>query len=277
MHQRAPFTTEKLTLKSLTAETGLERFDKALSGRWKCRLSVVTPLCIKTSFEQQRRWKIERPFIPATSIRGMIRNTAQILGAGCGRLYGPDWEVPRHLAPCSPPNACVVCRIFGFAEKVEKVEKQDTWQSKVRFFDALTLEKTEWVLLNTDDRSGWGGGEPVVAAGWALFPHLKENLPRGSTPCIEKGSIFEFDVEYLNLDAEELAVLRLAITLKSAGPPLVHKIGFAKSLGLGSCLISIINDAPIKDLIRQTEIERQTARYIAMPGFQAITRWREAK
>lgn len=271
MHQRAPFSRHTPTLKPLTSEEGLQRLDKALSGRWKCRLTAVTPLCIRTSFEQQRRSNSKPLFIPATSIRGMIRNVAQMLGAGCGRTYSPEWELPRNLAPCSTASACVVCRTFGF------VQGQESWQSKVRFQDATAQGRAEWITLDTDDRSGWGGGEPEEKAGWALFTHQDEDLAMGKTPCLRESTEFDFEVDYLNLDAEELAVLRLALTLEGGGKKLVHKIGFAKSLGLGSCLIRIANDAPLKDPLRQAEVTRQTARYLGMPGFQAIERWREAK
>jgi len=268
MHQRVPFTEADLHKRSIADLPGQERWDKASSGRWKCRLEVVTALCVKTAFAQQYNAKAKSIFVPGGSLRGMVRNAAETLGAGCGRFYDPISQMPRRLVTCSQNAVCMVCRTFGF------VEGQNTWQSRVRFTDAISPTGWTWELLDAEDRRSHGGASPENERGWALFVHEQEDLAKGRIPCIAAGAMFDFGVEYQNLDAEEFAVFRLALTLQSGAMHLVHKLGFAKSLGLGSCRVSIMKEPEIKDATRKQDVERHAARYSTAPEFQEIARWR---
>ena len=266
MHQRVPFAIENLHKKPLKQSSGQERWDKATSGRWRCQLKLLTPLCVKSAFDQHHRTK-SPPVIPGSSLRGMIRNTAEMLGAGCGRYYSGGRELPARLATCNESSTCPVCRTFGF------VEGKQTWQSRVRITDAIVMGKWQWELLAADDRRVYAGGEPEVREGWALFVHSDEYLPGGRVPCVDRGAVFEFGAEYQTLDLEEFAVFRLALTLQGGGEHLAHKLGFAKSLGLGSCRVTIINEPPVRDTTRQADLDRETKRLTEMSGFQAMARW----
>ena len=88
---------------------------------------------------------------------------------------------------------------------------------------------------------------------------------------------FVFRVEYQSLDAMELAVFRLAVTLQAGEDALVHKLGFSKSQGLGSCRVRIGKGDEIADAVRREALERETRRYANMNGFRELVRWRTEK
>lgn len=240
MPNRVPFTHHPLRKRACKSTTGLERLDAKRSGTWICELEVLTPLCINsTEFRMQRKeWNGEAA-LPASSLRGMIRNVAEVLGAGCGRFYGAP-DLPESLRPCDENGACLVCRVFGF------VRPSFTWQSKVRISDTRRAKVT-WSGYNLNRRSldfEQYDEDPAVAVkkGWGVFPSFRPGyLPKGDVGCIEPGARFQFRVDYANLDDEEYSVFRFATTLSSAerGVSLTHKLGFAKAIGLGSCRVRI--------------------------------------
>ena len=76
-----------------------------------------------------------------------------------------------------------------------------------------------------------------------------------------------FRSEYLNLDEEEYAVLKFALTLEYGDVKLCHKLGYAKALGLGACTISIPGD---KSEPAGTALDR----YLRLPGYQVLKQFR---
>jgi len=164
----------------------------------------------------------------------MVRNVAEMMGAGCVRFYsGGGWG--RNLEECAADNACLVCRIFGFT-------KHDySWAGKVRFSDTgrVAVNWTAYEVSTTRPILDKSNGE-----GWIVFPHSAPPAAtgRGSTWFARAPVAFPFRVEYLNLDPEEYAVFRFALTLSHAKFQLCHKLGYAKSLGFGACRITIAND-----------------------------------
>jgi hypothetical protein len=198
----------------------------------------------------------------------MVRNAAEILGAGCGRLYSGGRELPVELSPCKDTGTCVVCRVFGF------VDGKTTWQSRVRFSDATSVGEVRWQRLDAEARSGRGGSDPEREQGWAVFVHRDEEPSSGRVPCVAPGAKFRFGVEFAGLDETEYAVFRLALTLHAGQHRLVHKLGFAKSLGFGSCEVVILNEGEIKDAVRREAVTKATERYAALGGFQELVKWR---
>ncbi len=268
MQQHAPFETRGLNTKPLSAVAGLERWDKTTAGRWQCELTVLTPLCVKSAFEQQYKDRAKLAVIPGSSLRGMVRNTAEILGAGCGRFYKGGRELPSGLSPCKESAVCVTCRVFGF------VEGKTTWQSRVRFTDAVSQGDPRWKNLHVEVGSRGGTGAAASAPGWAVFEHKEETHVDGRVPCVGRSVKFRFGVEFVGFDATDYAVFRLALTLQAGEHHLVHKLGFAKSLGFGSCRVEVLNEAAIKDATRREGVAAETDRYAAMGGFQELIEWR---
>lgn len=240
MPERISLTSVALHRRSCETEPGWERRDPKSSGRWFCRLDPVTPICIHSHFEQQQRHqrglREQTAVIPGSSLRGMVRNVAEMLGAGCQRLYGTSDN--SLLKECTKDAACVVCRVFGFVQGAP----QYCWRSKVLFSDA-TAKGVSWRGYALAAGRHAGGRDTGRESGWAVFRHFEPGAFRaGSDWCVMPGRPFFFRVEYINLDPEEFAVLKYALTLEWQGEKLHHKLGFAKSLGLGGCRITILED-----------------------------------
>lgn len=260
MSETVPFTTQALSRKPCSEEPGHDRRMRKGSGIWACELTTVTPLCIQSYFS---KLKDDDPAIlPGSSLRGMVRNVAEMLGAGCARFHPDGGRIGALLAACSEKNACLTCRVFGF------VEGDYAWAGKVRFTDSRP-RKVQWERyslpnMQRDPHNDAAGG------GWILFPHKLAKLNPGTTRCVRAGEKFGFRVEYLNLDEEEYAVLKFALTLEHAGVRLCHKLGYAKALGLGACTIAITGDrsespGPVID------------RYLGLPGFQVLKQFRSQR
>src|SRR5262249_13726408 len=135
--------------------------------------------------------------------------------------------------PCTEQSACLVCRVFGF------VHSDYSWAGKVRFHDT-TPAAVKWAKLAVS--RDWGRGADDGGSGWRVFPHREVKLPLGNLRCAAEGSKFQFRIDYLNLDPEEYAVLKFALTLRYGDIVLCHKLGYQKAQGLGSVKVSIPSD-----------------------------------
>ncbi len=261
MSERVRFTSELLERRPCADEAGQERRVKSrYSGAWICALEALTPVCIQSAFAKLT--DKDKAFLPGSSLRGMVRNVAEVLGAGCAEFHEGRPEPPEILAtPCTEEAACLVCRVFGF------VHGDYSWAGEVRFHDTLSAA-VPWVKFGLS-RAGFGGGGDGEE-GWRVFPHRLPKLPEGRIRCAATGSKFQFRVDYLNLDAEEYGLVKFALTLQHGEIDLCHKLGYQKAQGLGSVLIRTPNDksAPIGP-----DIERYLATR-SFAEFQGYRRYR---
>jgi hypothetical protein len=224
-----PFGAEPVDRKPCASEPGHEILNAPgmRTGRWQCTLRTLEPLSIKAVFEPLAP---RRPaYIPGSSIRGMVRNVAEMMGAGCGRYYDDDMKLPDNLTVCNEGAACQVCRIFGFTDG------EYAWASKVRFSDTEPLLRTPWVRLEVPNQR-----EALTdnGRGWRTFRSY--GGPTGYGPhvyCVDKKAEFRFMVDYRNLSEEQFDLLLFCLTLQDGNEQSVHKLGYAKSLDLGACLI----------------------------------------
>jgi len=221
MSERIPFPFPGPARRALAGEAGQDRRDRFTSGAWRCRLHTLAPVCIRSLFDQLAP-KGAAAFLPGSSIRGMVRNAAEISGKGCA------------LSGCSEAGACIACRIFGF------VAGNFTWQSKVRFSDSDPVPVT-W---ERHDVSNPPPGA-LPGEGWLVFPAEACDAWNGPVPFAPKDTTFPFTVDYWNLDPEEHALLRYALTLDDGSEQVCHMLGFAKSQGFGACTIDIDQDAAL--------------------------------
>jgi CRISPR/Cas system CSM-associated protein Csm3 (group 7 of RAMP superfamily) len=218
------------------------------SGTFQCVLETLTPLTIKQHFLDLK--KSNKPaWIPGSSVKGMVRNVAEILGAGCTLYFGSAAPKPP-ISPCAAGAACLVCRVFGYAPP----KQEGGWQAKARFYDTELVRPPEWIssFIASKRRSGQGQysavEQPDHAEGWKIFLHTADAGGYGSgaaVPSVPKGALFPFRVKFENLDEEEFAVLRFCISLQHhclehGTFHLCHKLGYGKSLGMGSCNIRIV-------------------------------------
>jgi hypothetical protein len=248
------FAKKAPPVRSLKEEPGYDRW-VPFSGSLVCELEVLTPLCIHSVFRNMQ--DSDEPFVPGSSLRGMVRNMAEMLGAGCGRLYERQSQLPA----CNSAMPCLVCRTFGF------IDGDKGWAGKVRFRDArrgagvtTTRARPAWVMCDVPfQRDPHQPGQ-----GWIIFAHNPGFRPaRGKTRCLDAGEKLQFRVDCMSLDSEEYAVLRFALTLQTPQFHLPHKIGYAKGAGFGGCRIRILSEKapPLGPAIDP---------YLSTPGFRQI-------
>jgi hypothetical protein len=255
MSETVPFTRRPLARRACADEPGHDRRPRQNSGVWSCTLKTLTPLCLRASFSTLG--DSDTAFLPGSSLRGMVRNVVEILGAGCLRFY-EDGSRPADLETCNRQGACPACRLFGF------VEGDFGWAGKVRFGDSRPARVAweKYRLPRERPPHNQSGGP-----GWILFPHGSPRLEPGPVRCVAANQSFIFRVEYLNLDAEEYALLKFALTLRHKEFDLCHKLGYGKALGLGACTVMINND-------KSAEIGPEIDAYLGEPGFQVFARHR---
>lgn len=283
-----------------------------ISGVIECRLRTLTPLCEKQLFSDLKS-RGRTPYLPGSTLKGLVRTTAQMLGAGCGGMqyskpeHG-DVTLPPHLAGCKSESACLVCRVFGYS--VEKTEFG--WAGKARFRDSDEVNAwtdQSWETMGIDGvitpsrpPARWqdpgprhrpfyfepGTDKPL---GWKVYRHakyvVKPDPEFGSDACVPAGREFRFQVEVENLTEEEAAVFSLALTLKHECPVhkgknsvgLSHKLGYGKSIGMGSCDIEIVEFRPISaSRLLGAENDARTlpacgvTKYIDSPSFRDMER-----
>lgn len=239
MRVTVPFTQRPLSRSATAGDAGHRAKVPQRSGSLSCRITLATPTCFHSDY---RNAATVVPFVPAASLRGMLRSMYEVLGASCARLIpNPPPRMPRELNPCDPKLTCIACRSFGFTDG------QFAWAGKVEISDARLATPAHWVHLNLRRQYQ---GQPGPADGWVLFEKSAYNLtPQNpphnmSTRCAPANSCFTFRVHYHNLDPEERALLLFALTLRHENISLCHKIGYAKALGLGQCTITITDKEP---------------------------------
>jgi hypothetical protein len=255
MSETIPFPTDPLSRKPCEEAAGLDYARPGLfSGTWRCVLVNESPLCIRTAFRGGGTASI-----PGASLRGLVRNTAEMLGAGCARY----WDKGRSddLRACTRENACVVCRVFGFVETGEDF----AWTGRVRFSNSERVKVT-WV--RRDMPAHQRPAHDDKRDGWVVYPAVPCSDQSGPVICAAEGSRFPFSVDYFNLDVEEYAVLKFALTLRHGEMHLFHMLGYGKALGFGACRIEIPKDT-------SPDIGSEIDRYLAGEPFLDFKYWRD--
>lgn len=252
MSQRVPFTTQDLT-KNPCSVNGHDRRPRDGSGVWLCKLTTLTPLTIHALFRNLREQ--EPAYLPGSSLRGMVRNVTEMLGAGCARFY--DCPSVATVGRCTREATCIGCRLFGF------VEGDFGWAGKVRFEDTAP-QPLLWVRYQMPSQ------RPAQASGsgWIIFPYVRPRLEPGPIRCVPEQTSFQFRIAYTNLDAEEYSVLKFAVTLKHGATTLCHMLGYGKSLGFGACVVEILKDTT-------PPIGPEIGRYLAQPAFTQLQTYRK--
>ena len=289
-------TLNKKPLKAGVA-AGHERYrtDGHYSGTFTCVLKTLTPLCLKAHFAGLAAGSTA--YLPGSSLRGLVRNTAEMLGAGCTAFYRDGEKRPevKGFEACGKENACLVCRVFGYSAEQEDL----SWQGKVRFFDSERTEGVKWGKIPGGGTARWQNygakhtpfyfedEQREKPRGWKVYRHARKVTAAANefagAVCVPAEQEFQFRALYENLDDEELAVFRFALTLEHecaehAPVRLCHKFGYGKGIGLGSCEIRIEKDERVepKRYFPRESSGAETAgacplgKYFAEPGFAAM-------
>lgn len=201
------------------------------------------------------------PFIPGTSIKGMIRSLAEYIN-GDPPIVGDN-----SYRPDSSENIPMTFNMFGY------MGKGSILKGKISFSDAISKEK-----IKAGIQKNYLPGSPKKThsafyshdnlqkfyfhQGEHYNPELKSgNVPetnsKGNKPinieALPPGNIFKFNIYFENLSEKELKLLLYCLSLekglsKTIGKgesafevngDMAHKIGRAKSYGLGSVRIDL--------------------------------------
>ena len=235
-------------------------------GSLVCELEALTPLHIKESGEpsfqddehygydffsisppknEKKKPMNQREYaIPPSTLKGSIRSIynliSQIQCSGCKSI----------------DQLCDTCRLFGWVGHGNKTE--NALMGRLRFSFARPMEDLKFKWYGA--AFGYKGKKSKVVSGTRLFPHTHEpneavshhgneetpnNLQKNITlnRFAEPGSRFLFQVDFTNLEMEELMKLGWSLEMDE---DMAHRMGRSKALGFGSCKIKI-KEASIVD------------------------------
>jgi hypothetical protein len=247
-----------------------EKF-RANSGRIHCTIENLTPLFIGGNRDNSQQFLTRngKYIIPGSSLKGMLRSLAEIIGGGCS-VTDSNGRFNKTYASCNKVGSlCVTCRMFGMMERGRgaKVHK-----GKVFISDALILEeKTETKLFDVQLFSQGMRHEPFYRTPqtgrldgksrkfYFHQPKRKNSAlePTNIQKFVDKknailpGCQFEFEIDFVSLEKFELELLVYVLALEEnvdviiedgdipLKGPMRHKLGYAKPLGLGSCRIDL--------------------------------------
>ena len=247
-----------------------EKF-KANSGRIYCTIENLTPLFIGGNRNNPQFLTSNGKYIiPGSSLKGMLRSLAEIIGGGCSVTDSKN-RFNKTYAVCDKVDSlCVTCRMFGMMErgKGAKVHK-----GNVCISDALIREKNpETKLFDVQLFNHATKHEPFYRTpqtgrrdGKSRKFYFHQPKRKNSVPSIPQelmnqakkinailpGSQFEFEIDFFNLEKSELELLVYILALEEnveiviedgeipLKGPMRHKLGYAKPLGLGSCRIDL--------------------------------------
>jgi CRISPR/Cas system CSM-associated protein Csm3 (group 7 of RAMP superfamily) len=200
--------------------------------------------------------------IPGSSLKGLLRCVVETLGNGCLTLFDGQYErgninyrriVPDQFQHCSTTEKlCIACRTFGMLKErtsgvfLGKVNISDatSYAGKVYKYDpiytaVLVEPKPHHEAFYLDETRKHIAGRKfyfhhspdadlLTARGPVFFSGRPAN--RYIQP-LDYDTQFHFRIDFTSLEADEFAVLLLAVALEEN---MRHKIGYGKPLGLGS-------------------------------------------
>jgi CRISPR-associated protein Csm3 len=248
------------------------------AGWLECTLTALTPLLIgdgKNAGEFIKSRSTNAPFIPGTSIKGMLRSLAELLGNACIPFPKDDHaDVAHSLGEASRGQGHgwqldIVARTFGF------LDGGRVFSGLIRISDAHPVEPNLRPLPPTDVVVG----QPRPQSHKVFYPQdkkarkfyhhhvgrttlvpappeIKQTRPAKPLP---PGTQFRFRVDFENLRDDELALLlyclvledEVTVTLSPAAlgrddrqpqtlrGPMRHKLGACKPQGGGSVHIQV--------------------------------------
>jgi hypothetical protein len=250
VERRAPNTDEKF---------------QGQTGSLECSLNNISLLFIGGGSQGQDRFisRQNRPFIPGSSLKGMLRSLAEIVGGGC-------FVAPSDHSCTDARNLCVACRMFGM------LHRGDVHKGQVSISDGeLQDERPQWrqvsILQGQPKKEHRSFYKHPLTGEWAqnmmkMYFHqpqrTRDVLPvpgplqqrAVSKQMLAPGHTFTFKVHFENLEDEELDLLlyilaleeQVSVTLRpdelepiTLQGPMLHKLGNAKGQGPGSCRIAV--------------------------------------
>jgi CRISPR/Cas system CSM-associated protein Csm3 (group 7 of RAMP superfamily) len=224
------------------------------SGAIHCQLQVVTPIFtpavtirVAGSPADLRFFRMNnRPALPGSSLKGMLRNLAESICNGCS-----PFDNRIHPTCRSIKELCPACRIFGY------LKSQNVHAGHISISDAIGQDGYEFgerVWLKELSSPKPQRHKPFYESaaqerGRKFYYHQQHiqdeaDIPAEGKPTHRNVRIeplvrgaFDFTVRYWNIEALDLGLLLHALELPQE---MYHKFGMAKPLGLGTVRIDII-------------------------------------
>ena len=200
--------------------------------------------------------------IPGSSIKGMIRSLAEIVGGGCislssslyfkGKYSYNHAREPKDFAPCNDiKKLCVTCRMFGF------LERSNVWKGLVAPGEGKWLgdsrPKTQKfnVIVGTPKPDHYSfytidntvrGRKTYYHANSITVSNAAHNAAYGARQTINvtaigAGEKYQFSIYHQGLDKFEYSLLLYAVFLEEN---MAHKLGWGKPRGFGTVKITPI-------------------------------------
>jgi CRISPR/Cas system CSM-associated protein Csm3 (group 7 of RAMP superfamily) len=266
------------------------------SGLLSCRLTTQTPLFVfdpafartTRGEHQSAQFPVRRgeAIIPGTSLKGVIRSVVEAVEASCLTLFDGVYRgggitrgkslttrVPAEYRRCSDlSKLCPACRLFGtlnggtvFTGKVAisdaRAKSGDYKLLGQLVLDVLSAPKPEGrprIYTQSDGKT---------IRGRKFYRHQldgvltrlgqKQDGQNKTVQPVDKGAVFTFTVEYVDLRPAELRLLLYALVLEET---MWHKVGMGKPIGLGSVQLEVTE---------WLRIDRR-ARYLTLGGGLAV-------
>ena len=238
------------------------------SGKIVCTLTNLTPISVGSEKSTEFIKFKDKYVIPASSLKGEIRNIVEILTTSCIKnvkekhLYK---KIPEKFKPCkNTGHLCFACRLFGSTgnDMEDMTISQKSYRGRVFFSDATINKNVSTLTLSfllggpiVEEREPAMRRFYTTSSGkirgrkfyWHQKKLFSKNNLTGDFPqsnrnvmstisCIDINHEFKFEVHFEKLTAEELGVLIYALELEKG---LLHKFGRAKAYGFGSCEIKV--------------------------------------
>ncbi len=199
--------------------------------------------------------------IPGSSIKGMIRNMAEIVGGGCISMSGSLYprgkygyrhaQEPKAFSPCNNiQKLCVTCRMFGFIERSNNWKGmiqigEGVWQGTgnappvQRFNVIVGTPKPDHHSFYTRDNKVRGRKAYYHHPDNMLISTAARNAHYGAkqtlaVSAVRKDQSYDFSVHHQGLNQQEYALLLYSLFLEEG---LAHKFGWGKPMGFGSVKI----------------------------------------
>ncbi len=239
------------------------------TGKIECKIINLTPISVGSEKSSEFIKYKDRYVIPASSLKGEIRNIIEVLTNSCIRnvkekhLYV---KIPEKFKACSDSNKlCFSCRMFGSVGNDQEMKIEKSYRGRVYFSDAIAkssnIKTTQISLLlgrprveenepalnrfyldNSKKIRGrkffWNQKEMFVKKHLISYFPLSDEKVDSTIAYIDINQEFNFEVHFENLDDEELGTLIYSLELEK---DLLHRFGRAKAYGFGSCKIEIEN------------------------------------
>ncbi|WP_416175486.1 RAMP superfamily CRISPR-associated protein [Clostridium sp.] len=209
-----------------------------LEGKINLKLETLTPVHVSSGKynvdDDKVVYKVNmrnngNVVIPATSIKGCIRNIAEAVSYSCTQGFDKKINKDKISVNKKDYNNCIICNMFGAMGA----------KSKVRFSDfKMESGKTQILSLpksfDPKPESKFYYDENGKYKGYKFYKHGINGIQiQGSIPYeyISSGSQFTGDVMYENLTEEQLELLCFSLGLSGDISP---KIGYGKTFLYGS-------------------------------------------